>query len=111
MRGLIENAERQAALTDESFKNKKYDDVIKRSIIDFMDSIIKSAQTAKQQVDDPALVTYNIADIVMRCTVAMAFMYQVTNKSSKLKAVTARLDKLPGAIRDAVRVKGFGPVK
>lgn len=66
---------------------------------------------ALESIDDPIVVGVNIAEIVSRCTVALAFMYQVTKKSSKLKAVTARLDKLPSAIRDAVRIKGFGKVE
>jgi hypothetical protein len=119
MRDLLEKLEGLSVFEElgdmrelfESFSNKKYDEVITRAISDFMQGAVDDANAAKAKVNDPAMVLLHIAEVVSKCVVSMAFMYQVTKKPAKLKAATARLDKLPRAIRDAARVEGFGPVK
>lgn len=95
----------------ESFQNEKYDRVITSALDEYLKGIIENANAAKAKVDEPMMVVLHLAEIVSKCVVIMAFMYQVTKKSAKLKAVTGRLDKLPGVMRAAARVKGFGPMK
>ena len=108
MKDLIESAE---ARIEESFSNGKYDDVIEGALDRFLSQIIDDAKTAQSKIGDPMMVALYVAEIVSKCTVILSFMYQVTKKSAKLKAATGRLDKLPGAIRAAARVKGFGKVE
>ena len=116
MRNLLDKLEGVAVISKEpelkaffeSLKEKTYDKGVQDTLTDFLGGIVESVNAAKAKIDNPMIVGLYVAEIVSRCVVIMSFMYQTTKKSAKLRSVTGRLDKIPSAIRQAVRVEGFG---
>lgn len=108
MRELLKKLEE---VVENMTESRPYDSVIEGTFSDYMDEIIKNANDAKSKLGDPLMVGLHVAEIVSKCVVILSFMYQSTKKSTKLKAVTGRLDKLPTEIRNAVRETGFDKLK